>query len=692
VIYLTAFGLGAHLRPWLGSWVGLRWYLGLLLIPIALVLLNLGLMVPLHAASSLVALIAIAGWGRLLLRPRRGFEGSSCFLHPIFVLPLCYLALSRGFRDFGYFPSQWDELNHWLLMPQQILLIGRATSVAMPFTYYRDYTPGWPLLIAYPFLLLHDDFRTHELLWLPFLSSAGVLGAFFDYLRRLHQEVSGRSRIDALVFAWAGSLVLAAFGAAVTLSPTNLVIEPPLENAWAAMYLLLIVAAGEGPAQHEEHLAIAAGIILAGGYLLKKPYLTVIPVSAVLCWALTTQWGTRRPSRSLLVHVMVGIFGPVTLVALVWKMATLSVVAAFPLFGERLGREGFSAFPGQGVRALLASMWDSSATLLQRYRIATGATATGLVGLILFRRYRVVPLAWFSWAAIYLAGLFWLYFSAFPTQHVLDIPSFDRYATSLGRLAMLAVLASIWSLLPSLRRVIPRLAALCLIVGLLAAPAQVLRATMRSLRKVRVEYGFNPDIIPYFTEGQQIVRLIRERHLAPARLVLIAQGNKAPAHLLERLVNYYSLGAGRQLTYRVVGGPVFGPTLHVTAASAQNLKHLLHDADVVWPVELDPWMLPILRRSLDEVGCAGPLEDGLLVFAGRLRGRPRFTCVTKERRLSYPELQEHAQGSRYRSLGSASPSDWVRPGHWASLSSILVGFSATTTGGVQRSEFPPRFA
>src|SRR2546430_791372 len=227
LIYLTALGLGGFCRPLSGrGWPGLRWYLGFLLIPLLLLVINVALRIPIIPASRVVGLCAVAGLVFELRMSRTGPEPLFRWTHPVVVFPLVYLALSSGFGHRGYVASQFDEFTHWLLMPRQILLAGRPASHAIPFKSYADYTPGWSFLLLYPFAVLGAPFDTGPLLWVPFLSSVGLLAATFDVLCQLDSS----ERPSATLTAWAVILFLAPLHAGACLSPTEVLIEPPLEN------------------------------------------------------------------------------------------------------------------------------------------------------------------------------------------------------------------------------------------------------------------------------------------------------------------------------------------------------------------------------------------------------------------------------------------------------------------------------
>jgi hypothetical protein len=289
-------------------------------------------------------------------------------------------------------------------------------------------------------------------------------------------------------------------------------------------------------------------------------------------------------------------------------------------------------------------MWSAGVTLFEESKLPVSVTAVGLLGLTFVRRYRMISVAWLSYAAIYVAALFWLYLSSFPTRDVLGIPSFDRYATSLGHIGLLLVIVSGGSLLTSMRSIGGWLAPVAVIGGLLVALGWVPRLSAMALRDGRTKHAWSPAVVSYIAQGQQLIRLIHDRNLATANVVLIADGHTRPMRVLLKLAKYTSLDNGRQLAYRIVAGPTFtgetrsGPRASHAATAAAQFKQSLRNADVIWPVKLSPWMAPILRRSVQNDASSDSLESNLLVSSGRPRGHRRFACVPKQRSLTYPEL------------------------------------------------------
>ena len=616
ITWVTAAGVGGLARPLSGpGWVGLRCYLGFLLIPLFLLLLNVGLHLPLAVACRAVALAAcVGGWVAWRAQRRDGWASTPA-PHPIVVLPFFYLVLAAAVQRQGYLPSQWDEFSHWLLMPWQILLAGSPASPRLPYPHYADYTPGWPLALLYPSAVIGVPFDTSALLWLPFLSSAGVVAATYDVLRRLDDAGDGGT-----VPAWAGALVVATYAGA-WLAPTHLLVEPPLETAWAALVLLAVLVVRRNVAA--AFASLSGGIVLAGGFLLKKPFLAGLPLALVLCAPAGFRASTGRGTASAAWRPLF-VFGPLALVATVWMFATRKVTPAFSLAGA--AHRG--ALPGTAT-----AMATQVGSLLSSHALAVVLVIVVLLIVGIGRPSRVVILAWGSSGALYLLALERLYATAAFPEAAGDLPGLTRYLSSIARVSVFLAVILAWIEIIRWVRPRPRLAFAMRAVSavmVLVLSAVLIRGAAMSLVTSRAEDALDSRHMALVDAARQLRAAVRSRGAANPKVVAIDQEAGAEARFLRPLLRYTSLEDGSGAPYRLLAGPAFSldrrpaaPGLPTTPTSPARFKRLLASADAIWPHHVSPWMRPVLRHLGREGGCEDTVERYFLVAPGRRR----FACV-----------------------------------------------------------------
>lgn len=253
---LSALGLG------MGS-ASMRLFSGLLVIPIGLFFGNLWLKVPLTTCSRL---LAGAGILRLLLWLKsQKLSWPNPWVHPSIIFSLIYFPAYFLFVKKPFNLHEWDEFSNWGLMPKQILLFDKITSPSFPLTRFLEYTPGWPLLLDYPYLVMGSEFKTDFLIFTVFLLGVAFLGFTWSTLKAL---------IPSSVFTWATLLVLARVIVGPSLYPTQILSELPMEIFFCGAALIGLRWVFEVERGKTEFAFW--GLLLCAGYLTKKSYLATL--------------------------------------------------------------------------------------------------------------------------------------------------------------------------------------------------------------------------------------------------------------------------------------------------------------------------------------------------------------------------------------------------------------------------------
>ncbi len=298
-VYLaTAWGLGAFLNRAfrLGLRDGLTWAVGFFLIPFCLFSIHLLGGVGLRASSRLtfgVALVALAFDIALRLRSSSWDwknHGRVVFRRwssdpAVWFMLIVGLGATLGFR---YRPREWDEFSHWLLMPRQMAAADGFLSEQFLFDWLATYTPGWPAATLYPQVLLRGQFNEQGAWLAPIVSASLFLVAFSSVVR-----VETQSRMA--VWGLTGATLLLPWGASF-FKPT-LLIENPGMHIFGLTFLVMYEAAS-GRLRFRS-AAVVLGILAGVAYLLKKPFVVLLPGSAWFLFLIRERNAEPSPLKAI---------------------------------------------------------------------------------------------------------------------------------------------------------------------------------------------------------------------------------------------------------------------------------------------------------------------------------------------------------------------------------------------------------
>lgn len=622
--WLTFTGLGA-LAPSLDKrgMPGVRLWAGATLMLVIVFVLNVGAGVGLRLAAQATALLAGAGLGLAFWRARRNPPSLAALLHPALVLPLAALVVIAWRGGVGYEPLAWDELNNWLGWTRQAVAFDSLDDPRM-VNPVRGYTPGWPIALAFPNLLLG---RMDESLSavVPLLLHVAVLGLVFDVAARMLDR-AGWAAPSARLGAWALILGALAVEATWKLAPTNLLIEKPQIYALCAVLFLAVVATSRDvrPGRAGLHL----GLSMVAGYLIKVSMLAFAPALAVIGLALCLL--RRRAGEGLRAQALGAamLALPMAVVYLLWtRMGAPQGCMSDPLavFGALLGGQT----DGQAGE-LLARFAGAELDYLRAFKLPlTLAAVAGLAVALTVPRLAIIPLALALYALVYFGALYAYHLSCFGAYYFQELNSVDRFTRVPLRTVHLAGLA-----LPLLAMA-PRLAGLAgrravvvaLAVAVLALGAWQVRQLDRSFAAMAARGDADPDQVAVVramrAETGAALNLL-DRHPGWARRpLMLAQGSAGYETVI---ANYFGLGR-----FRLADMWSWGPepaNVWMLKAEPEQVRATLLAASVVWPVIVDPWMRDVLAGLIRDPACLADPTRYLLVpdpQAGEL------ACVPKAR-------------------------------------------------------------
>lgn len=633
LVYAVAWGL-ALLLPAGGAaplhrWLGLRFSGAVALLCAILYMANPVLGLPV----SVGAWMAVAAAGVGLGAGARRLE-AAVLTHPVVLLPAGLALVMAVHGPVEYLPVSWDEFSNWLGWAKQIYVTDTHWDPAMSIG-QTGYTPGWVLLMAFPDVVL-GSFREVNSASIQFFMHVGVLGMAFDLLRgRLLDQGVGQR--PAAVSAWLFVLAALAVEATWKLYPTLQLIEKPQIYSMAAV-LLVALAAGEREADRTR-LAGYFGLFLAFGYLLKMAMLTFVPAALVV--GAVALAGDRPGLRRLALRFALAA-APLALAVATWRLAS-------PETGGCMSNPFKVLTIGDGA-ALDRAMADAG-MVAGRYFGAIAEyvaafkpwlTVLALGGLAVAaadRRPAWTVAALAAFIAAYFGMLYIYHLLCFGYDELNSIPRFTRVPLRLVHLFGL--------LLPALlaARHAKFLAGLVPAGAARAVPlaATVLAVALGAVQVHAVERSLD-DIATRSQQGPELVRdiaLVRRDALALTELVSTLGIEGAATTLIDQnssglaanVARYYAITGVRgdpPFVFRVRNGHSWGEdraNQWMTSTSHVTLRNRFLAQDVLWPVRLDDWVMPLIRELAADPACP---PDFARVFLVRTRDRVvPFRCVAR---------------------------------------------------------------
>ncbi|MGB0454586.1 MAG: hypothetical protein ACPGJV_12835, partial [Bacteriovoracaceae bacterium] len=255
---------------------GIALFLGSLTLPILLFFLQAVFPLGISSLSRIALVLCLAGF---IISEFKIFKlkGLEAYLHPIYFLFVCLLGVFLTSEKIIYGPFHWDEFSHWVIIPKQIFLFDQLDLTRFVWTTTSDYTPGWALLITYPLSLLQKGFDLSQVVSLPLLYGLGISVLIYDFMEiSLKKYVTDENK--NIFF-----LLLLVFYFVMLISPFyksffthDLLIEHPIKVAGVGFSLMFLF--WEEKAFSRFQLLLMLSLTIAGGYLIRRTFLTAVPV------------------------------------------------------------------------------------------------------------------------------------------------------------------------------------------------------------------------------------------------------------------------------------------------------------------------------------------------------------------------------------------------------------------------------
>lgn len=622
--------------------IGLRFTVGVALLIILYFLCAVVFRVPLRESFFLVSLLAAAG---LVVGMRRAFRSPPSIhiiTHPALLLPALGLAAGALHGGIDYIPYAVDEFDNWIGASRIIHWAGDYESVRRTL-FLPHYTPGWRLLLLLPWQATGTvEFGLSAAA--PFVLHVAVLALFYDIVARILRQETGLPPAIARLWSWAILLLFLAAEGMGRLWTYELLIEQPQIYTLAAVALLLLKSElwDDGAAES----LFAAGLMLAAAYLLKSAALAAVPMVACLALIPLTDRTKPMPARirsSALAGTM--LLGPIAVTAASWSALAPGnecLIALGQSFLSQPDANGSRDWADLMRRYGLA-IWDYVASYKAVLTLAAVAAMIAAVWLGLFRGV----LFCLGFAAAYFAILYGYHLFCFNDYYFRELNSIPRFTRvplqlfqAIGLVLLVVTAARIGRHAEPLSGFHPRvfMRRHTIVVGVAIAAAGMggwqVRQVYRSVADVstRADFRVDPRIGEMAQAAEFVERLAGTVIPHRPQLAVLGQGQDGDVTAYARFFGSRSHGRSSRVIFDLHPHTSWAPrpeTIWSTVKSPGELSRVFLSMDVLWPLQLDPWLRSVLAELVADAACLESLPRAALVRTKGENGRARFVCVSK---------------------------------------------------------------
>jgi hypothetical protein len=525
-------------------------------------------------------------------------------IHPSTLLLLLFFLffLFRGFSS--YEPLLWDEYSHWLTMPKQMYFIDHLVSLQFPFVRFVTYTPGWPIALIYPELVLKIlwgvEWSAAPLIYTPLILGVISFSTIFDFIANTRKTPEWHALLPGVVI-----LLILLMTVAPIIFETTVLIESPQACILIVIFLVFWIS-HEGLLQKKAIVPLLS-ILVCAGFLLKDSFsIVIVPIFTFLY---IKKWLNLK-------NVFVLIL-PVLMAHLLWKFKTHDFAVVFSLVTTRSFLEIWSE-----RSVIIWRMLSESTRLLQGYQLML--LPMFIFSFFVSKTYRLILGLIVIYGCCVFVGLYWLYMNSFGLYEALNLASFDRYLALPLRLVKIITLLMLLKYFYGLAESKLKSKKTMILAALLSC------AVAFGMIFYRMEKTYTLNLNkrtrdPLVSEGEKLAEILEKRHLLLSDVYLIAQGSDR----LEFFKGIYSSLFLKQVTFKlhdVVSWGKVAENMWMRESTDAKLISDFKKANVLWIVKADAWMSEVLLKVQDGNPCPGNFEKFFLV---RSSAESAFECVLK---------------------------------------------------------------
>jgi hypothetical protein len=611
------------------SLVGIRFSLGYAIMVISVYIAHVLLGISFSVSVIGLFVASMLGFRALYRRQNDWAECKKLLVHPallLIILGLMAVAVNGGI---GYLPYTHDEFSHWLATPRLIHMSGSwadvVDSLHLPF-----YTPGWQLTLLLPWQILgKEDFGMSAAA--PFVLHVTVIALIYDLVVFQLRCSLNLAQHKITLIAWAFTFLFLAAEGMGRLWPTTLLIEQPQIYSYATVLLLILVAEITG--QDRKALYGIAGTVLASAYLYKVAALIFVPaIIGLYCVVLLGRTNTvfDRFKSNIISGAL--IVGPILLVMISWSMTVKSnTCSPLSLSADQIAHIYTLDWKGLAVR-----YGSAIGTYIIGYKlILTIAASLGVIGALTTGKYRAT-LIFILLSTVYFVLLYVYHLTCFGPYYfetLNSIPRFTRVPLQVFHALGLVMLigstlhyankSNISTLRSYSRQYWINTA---LIITVIALAGLQGRQILRRVDDVtsRTYQSVDPRISEMRDAAKRIEGL---RGISLPKRPLLTIISQEQDNAVINYAEFYAMGykAGNY-------DPHFTVSKTFSWSPKPNEKDVVQDLskpDIIWPINLDPWLKHILSRLVSDRSCLNSLPNKALIRDTTDQTSVRFRCIEK---------------------------------------------------------------
>lgn len=641
---VIAAGLGSllpiSLRSGMGV-VGIRFSLGYALMVVPTYVAHIILQLPLGATLAVSVILCLAGFVAQLRRRNDLSAWRGLLVHPAFLLIAAggvAILLNGGV---GYIPYGQDEFSHWLATPRLINLGGGwanvVNSLHLPY-----YTPGWQLTLLLPWQWTgNEDFGLSAAA--PFVLHVTVIALIYDIAVFVVRRKGGIGAFRAVLMAWGFVLLFLAAEGMGRLWSYTLLIEPPQIYSYATVILLIYAAEVTG--QDRKPLYAIAGAVLASAYLYKVAALVFIPAIIGLACIVLLNRKKSLPDRLSESWLTVALLAGPILVAIISWFAAVEARSCSPLSLSAAQLAQAMSLDWQDLaRRFGGAVWTYGAGYKTALSLAAGLGVIGALAAGTYRATLILVLV----SAVYFTMLYIYHLTcmgAYYFETLNSIPRFTRVPLqvfhALGLVMLLDTALSFaekrgWTV----SGVLAQLGRRRWIAGVFVTVIVVLgawqgRQIYRSVIDTTTRAYQNVDQrIPEIQRAANRIESLRGDVLpeSPVLTILSQGGDNAVINYAQFYAMDYRDGKLKP-RFSVAGEVSWAPepvNVWQTKASIEDVVRQLAKADIIWPINVDPWLMKALSRLIPDRSCLSALPDRALICETVDGSTIRYKCIEKQ--------------------------------------------------------------
>ena len=587
-----------------------------------------------------LAVFAVAGIALQLLRLKDRAAWKKRLCHPALLLILLGAVAILINGGIEYLPFTHDEFSHWLATPRLIHMSGNWAAVvdALHLPYY---TPGWQLTLLLPWQLSgKEDLGLSASA--PFVLHVTVIALIYDFVTFQLRRRADMPQYMSVLAGWVFVLLFLAAEGMGRLWTYTLLIEQPQIYSYVTVLLLIFTA--EATEQDRKLLYGAAGTVLASAYLYKVAALIFVPAIIGLACVLYYERKKNRFERfknSLLTVALLA--GPILITTMTWSMAVdANNCSPLSLSAEKMAHVSSLDWRGLANR-FNSAIW----TYVVGYKLVlTLAASLGVVGALFYSKYRAtLVLALLSIGYFILLYLYHLTcFGPYYFETLNSIPRFTRVPLQMFHaLGLVMLFDTVLQFIAGSKGALrdranwlwrsPWIAGGCVVLIIVLTGWQG-RQINRSVvdMTTRAYQNTDPRILEMRTAARRIEGLRGTVLSKKPALTIISQGGDSAVISYAR---YFAMGYDDgqiEPHFTISGGLSWSPEPvngWQAKASIEEVTRQLSQADIIWPINLDPWLMKALGRLVPDISCRNAMPNMALVREVDDGKFMRFRCIEK---------------------------------------------------------------